>query len=173
MKSIFKYLAIAAMGIALTGLVACEPDPEPEPEPTPDPGNYTESSTFSLKYKNNAVAAGDTIVYVHTTGLPMVDFYIVNKTQENHNAFVKVEKLEGPSSMNSMGFCTDVCDNFTCPFVAPKPSRPFTIPAGNSGYFDLQILNNVESGTVALYRLTIGSGQELEDPQVVFLKITI
>ncbi len=28
MKNIFKYLAVAAIGIALTGLVACEPETE-------------------------------------------------------------------------------------------------------------------------------------------------
>ncbi len=35
MKNIFKYLAVAAIGIALTGLVACEPETEPSAAPAP------------------------------------------------------------------------------------------------------------------------------------------
>lgn len=178
MKNIFKYLAVAALGIALTGFVACEPDPEPEPTPTPtpepepEPEQYTESSTLTIKYEGNAVAAGDTAVYNNNNSvIPMMVFEVVNKTHTGFDAYFKVEMLEGPESMGSMGFCTDVCNNFICPFVAPRPNRPFTIPANGSNTFDLQFMGG--EGSRALYKMTAGKGEDLQDPQIIFLRVNI
>ena len=169
MKTTKLFLAAFVM-MATMGFVACGDEDKTEPS-TPDPVQYTESSSLTIKYEGNAVAAGDTAIYTHTTGMPMMFFDVVNKTQVSRDVYFKVEMLEGPASMGSMGLCTDVCNNFTCPFIAPNPNRPFTIPAGGSNSFDLQFMG--EEGSTAVYKMTGGIGQDLQDPQVIFLKVIL
>lgn len=165
-----KLFLTAFVMMATVSLVACGDDDKPE-NSSSDPEQYTESSTFALIYAEHAVAAGDTVVYTRTSQLAVVNFDIVNKTQQSHDAYFRVEKLEGPAYMNDMGFCTDVCDNFSCPFTAPSPAHPFTIPAGGTEYFDFQFQGTFDTGTTALYKIVCGSGEALEDPQVFFLRI--
>lgn len=172
-----NFLTVAVAMLAFAGLGSCSKDDDKKSNSTPAPAPapevvYTESNTFAIKYEGASVAAGDTVTYVYSgAAIPVVNFAVVNKTSEPKNAFFKVEKLEGPAVMNEMGFCTDVCDDFACPFVAPS-ERNFTVPAGEEAHFHMQFLLDEGTGT-ALYRMSAGSGHEVQDPQVIFVKVTI
>lgn len=172
----FAKIFMAAMMVAIVGFVACSKDDDKKadstPTPDPNPEQYTESTIFTIKYDGVAVAAGDTVIYTHTTGMSVVLFDIVNKTLEPQNACFKVEMVEGPDIMKEIGFCFGVCDNYTCPFIAPR-NGTYDVAAGGESAFDMQFLNGAAAGTTALYRLTAGRGRSLEDPQVIFVGVTL
>ena len=170
MKHFAKIFMVAVATMAFVGMSACKDDKKDD-SGSGTPEQYTESSTFSLKYEGNAVAAGQTVTYNYPgSGIPKVDFVLVNKTNEPQEAYFHMEKMEGPDIMNEMGFCTNVCDNFTCPFTT---GSAYAIPASGEGVFDMQFANGAESGTTALYKMTAGSGRNLSDPQVIFVRVTL
>ena len=172
MKNTFKYLAALAMSIALTGLTAC--DPEPTPDPTPDP--TTESSLYAFQYDGQIVAAGGTIYYTPTlqqvnNDQAMVDFFMVNKTEENLPTVMKVEVVSGPEALNDLEICYDgLCRNYTCPWTS---GELILVPGVNT---DLKMTLDYHpsdiNGITSVYRITIGKGANMEQPQVMYLDIT-
>ena len=169
MKNIFKYLATMAMCVALTGLVACDPD---DPEPTPD--TYTESATYGIIYNESHVAAGE-ILTIHPTlselsnDFATIELLPENKTANNLETRMKVELLEGPDVMKDIMICYgETCKNPTCPWT----SDPFTlVPGVNNDMlikFDYSPSKVTEKTT---YRLTLGKGTSLDDPQTILINV--
>ena len=170
MKNIFKYLAVMAMSVALTGLVAC--DPEPDPEPTPD--TYTESTTYAIIYEDNAVAAGTTLVYNPSddeirNGLAVIHLLLENKTSETVSTVMIVEKTEGPAAMDDLMICfNEDCNNPTAPWT----SSPFTLEPGVNYQMPISFDYNPSKVTSkTTYRVSICKSGSLEDPQVIFINV--
>lgn len=172
MKKMFNYLATMAMCVALTGLMACNDDPEPTPEPEPNP--YTESNTYAINYNNSAIAAGTTLEYHPTSSQIEMDFATielipVNKTDGNLATVLKVEKIEGPETMDDIMICYgETCKNPHCPWV----SDPFTLVPGENNQMLIKFdytPSMVTSKTT--YRMTMGKGATLDDPQVILINV--
>ena len=170
MKSIFKYLAVMAMSVALTGLVSCGDKPEPEPFPDPT----TESNSYAFQYDGMTLAAGDTVDYhpslqQSANDLANVDFYLLNKTSANLGSVLKVERVEGPAAFNELEICYDgECRTGSCPYTSSVLNL---VPGVNT---DLKITIDYAPSAVtarAIYRITLGKGTALEDPQVFFLNM--
>ena len=171
MKNIFKYLAVVAMSVALMGMVACKEKPE-NPEPTPDPS--TESSSYAFQYDGAILAAGDTVDYypsMQQTNLDFanVDFFPVNKTNANLGSVIKVERAEGPVSFDDLEICYDGnCRTGTCPYTTGVLDL---VPGVNT---DMKITIDYTPSAVTartIYRITLGKGTSLEDPQVFVLNL--
>ena len=171
MKNIFKTLAMAAMSIVMVGLVAC--DPEPDPTPVTPPAT-TQSALYAFQFDGQTVAAGDTILYNPTktqidADLAQVHFYMVNKTDEELSTVMKVELVSGPAELNMLEICyDDNCRNYSCPWT----SEPFTLVPGVNTDMRMTIdyAPSVINGT-SIYRITIGKGSAMEEPQVMFLNM--
>lgn len=170
MKNIFKYLALTAMCVAMTGMAACEPDPDPDP--TPD--TYTESATYGIIYEGSNVAAGE-ILAIHpsaseiTLDFASIELLPENKTGNNLETKLKVELLEGPDAMKDIMICYgETCKNPTCPWT----SDAFTLAPGVNN--DMLIKFDYSPSKVTsktTYRMTIGKGESLEDPQVILINV--
>lgn len=170
MKKMFKYLASLAMCVALAGLTACEP--EPDPEPTPD--TYTESGSYAILYNGEAIAAGETLTYNPSIGettndLAVIHLLFENKTESPLSTVMKVEKIEGPAAMDDLMVCFgEECNSPTAPWT----SNPFTLEPGVNSDFPVTFdyaPSKVTSKTT--YRMTIGKGSALEDPQVILINV--
>ena len=170
MKNIFKYLAAMAMCVALTGLVACDPEPDPQPEPD----TYTESTTYGIIYNEEYVAAGQTLV-IHPTAEELnndfstIELLLDNKTSDDITTTMKVEKTEGPDAMNDIMICYgETCKNGSCPWS----SDPFILEPGIN--YNMMIKFDYSPSLVTsktTYRMTIGKGASFEDPQVIFINV--
>ncbi len=167
MKTIFKKLAMMAIGVALFGLVACEKEKEEDT-------TYTESTSYGIVYEGNHIAAGETIT-IHPSRNEMendfatIHLLLDNKTNANLTSVLKIEKVEGPATMNDIMICYgETCKNGSCPWV----SDPFTlVPGINEDMlikFDYTPSNVTEKTT---YRMTIGKGASLEDPQAILINV--
>ncbi len=161
-------MASMAMCVALMGLVACEPDPEPTPD------ILTESSTYAIHYNGNAVAAGETIV-IHpsldeiSNDLAIVHLLLENKTNTIQSTAMKVEKIEGPAAMDDLMICFgEDCNSPTAPWT----SSTFNLEPGVNENFPISFdyaPRKVSEKTT--YRMTIGKGTSLEDPQVILINV--
>ena len=174
MKTIFKYLAIAVMSVALTGFVACEPEPGPTPDTTPTEEPVTNSSTFAFNFQNRTLEAGQTVYFYPTAEEVTSDWATVNllfenKTDANVNAYLKIEKFEGPDAMNSITICFGAtCKSGVCPWSY----GPISLTPGVNNQL-LVAFDYVPSLVTAktVYKFTIGNGETLDDPQVMYLNV--
>ena len=172
MKNIFKTLAIAAMSIAMVSLVACDPKPDPDPTPASDP--TVASSLYAFQYDNQTVAPGDTIQFHPNRNqinndMAQVDFYMVNKTEQELLTVMKVELVSGPAELNLLEICySDNCRTYPCPWT----SDTFTLVPGVNTDMKMTIdyAPSVINGE-SIYRITIGKGAAMEEPQVMFLSM--
>lgn len=171
MKKYAKFLMAAIAVMAFAGLSGCNKDDDKSDNP--GPRDYTESSTFSIMYDGNAVAAGDTVTYNYTVGMAVVNFNLVNKTQKLQEAYFMVEFVEGDDVMKNYTFCTDLCYDTEGGRNTFSTPNPFELEALASGEFHFQFMNGAPAGSTALYRLTVGSSDELLDPQVIFVRVNL
>ncbi len=188
MKKTIKFLMIALIATSMVTLGACvkeEEKPEPTPtDTTPDPGDnpgetYEESTTYSILYGESAITAGDTVYYNITTmdmgnDFVKIDFHIENKTSETVSTVLKVERKDGVQSMNTLDICTpERCfSNQTCPYT----SVPFSVTPGIDIYgpFSLEFTPSLYGPDAwAVYRVTLGKGTELADPEVIFVNVNL
>ena len=174
MKNIIKYLAVAAISVALTGMVGCDKPETEEPENNQQAENV-ESALYAFQYNGEIVAAGATVYYTATSqqvsnDQAMVDFYMVNKTDGNLETVMKVERVSGPEELDNLEICYDgLCRNFTCPWT----SAPMTLVPGVNE--DLKMTIDYAPSVIdskSVYRITIGKGSAMEQPQVMYLDIT-
>ena len=131
------------------------------------------SDSYTVKYDNHTIAAGDTVKYNPTATelenefVHMV-FFILNKTSESLSTAVKMEMLQGPDSYKSAGICLDECQNGICPFSC----TPYPIGSGVEKQLELEMFPSASEGSQrALYRVTVGKGAELGDPPVFFIQL--
>ena len=173
MKSIFKTMAVVAMSVALAGVVACgdKENTTPEPQPGPD-DSFQESNTFALHYQDRTLEAGQTVYYYPTAeeadnDWAVVHFQMENKTDANVDTYMKVELAEGPEAMGHLTICFgETCKSGVCPWTSD--AIPLTPGINYNQEVSLDYSpSNVTSK--AVYRITIGKGANLEDPQVMFI----
>lgn len=173
MKNIFKYMAIVAISIIGLSLTACEP--EPDPTPAPDV-NYQESTAYAIYYDGQALTAGQTITVSPTAEQIAnddleADLYMFNKTENTLNTCFKVELVEGPESMSKdVPVCYGVCQARNLPYT----HEPITMgPGMNNSPIQLHVYMTMHEGTTTgSYRITVGEGTELANPQVCIVKFT-
>ena len=174
MKSIFKTLALMAMSIAMVGLVACDPEPDPEPDTTPSVDPTVASTTYAFNYQNRSLEPGQTVYFYPTAqeennDWATVRFFIENKTSDNVDAYIKIEKVEGPDAMNDLSVCFgETCKTGTCPWKY----GPISLAPGVNN--DLPILFDYSPskvGNKTVYMIMIGTGENLLDPQVMYLDV--
>ena len=172
MKKFTHFMMAAALTLASFGMVACGDDDEKNNDNT----TYEESSSFAFYHNGQKLEAGATIEAVPTTEEIRNDFanlqlVVENKTGETKQVCISMSKVEGPSSMNDVEVCfAEACRTFTCPFT----SDPFTMEPGqassNTITYDYTP-SHITANTT--YRLTVGEGSDLKNPQVVFIKHSI
>lgn len=163
MKNTWKLL-IAAVTVLTLGLTACNKDDEDDNGNTP----LTESTTYQITYNSEVVMAGDTI----DNGSFSVKVKVKNITETNQQTYVKVERVAGSSAMNSVILCTNICYDATpCPFVSESA---FTIYANSEQEVELKYFSLTPHKTEmnATYRITVGKGTSLDDPQIYFCTLT-
>lgn len=169
MKSIFKYLAVAAMAIALTGLTGCKEKPEDTTHSETD-----ESTSYAFQYQGSTPAAGATVDFTPNmqqtaNDWAAVDFYMVNKTSADLQSVLKVERKSGPASFDNLSICYgETCKTGTCPYT----SDVMTLTPGVNT--DLRVTIDYAPSAVTeetVYRITLGKGTALDDPQVLYINL--
>jgi hypothetical protein len=171
MKNIFKYLAVTVISIATLGLTACDP------EPTPGPDNpTTESTSYAFHYQNRALEQNQTIYYYPTAqevanNWATVHLFMENKTDVALETYMKVEVENGPESFNNLSICFgETCKTGTCPWKYGPINLTPGVNTNMEVLLDYLPSNAAEANGV--YRITIGKGADLEDPQVMFLSMS-
>lgn len=174
MKNIFKYMAVVAFSVVTLSLIGCDNN-KPEPEPSPEPNPATPSSTYAFIYQGRTLEAGQT-VYVYPTESELandwvtIHFMMENKTESNSEAYIKVERTDGPEGFDNLTICFGTtCKTGVCPWTYGPLNL---VPGINT---DLEVsLDYIPSiaTTPGVYRITIGKGEAMEDPQVMYLSMS-
>lgn len=172
MKNIFKYLAVMAMSVAMMGLTACS-DPDPDPEPQPDPN--TESTSFAFNYQGRTLEAGQTVYYYPTMSEVSNDWATVhlmmeNRTDGNLDTYIKVELASGPETFNDLSICFgETCKTGTCPWNY----GPIVLTPGVNTNMEVLVdyMPSKAADAPGVYRITIGKGESMADPQTMFLSM--
>lgn len=160
MKKATRILMAAFVMAATFGFASCGDDTKDNNDQI-----YEESASYSILFNGNAVAAGSTVESAEGF---KVDLYLANKTDGELDTRFKVEKVSGPDAMNTIGVCIDVCTQQRCPYT----SKSITIPAGGRQLISLEYMSE-SSDMTATYKLTVGEGASLNNPQVVFVKLSV
>ena len=169
MKKFTKFLMAATVLFAAMNLTACNKDDE-KTEPTPNPGEA--SAKYEIMYLGRTLEPGQ-VIYCNLTDEQRanddaeVDVYMKNITDATLNTHFRVELADGPETMNEVPVCYGECLIQQCPYtseaiqLAPgidtKPLQLHVYPSqhGRSG-----------SGS---YRITVGEGSSLANPQVFYV----
>lgn len=162
MKKMKLFLAAFVM-MATVSLVGCSKDEEKT--------TYEASTTFDIIHNNQTVAAGATVEY--TLGAEEFDgevsLFVKNKSTNTVQRVFKVELVEGPATMANAPICYGQCTEQHLPYT----SEPAAIAAGATDAQAIQIHlwpdMHVDAHT-GTYKVTVGNGANLEDPQVCFVK---
>ena len=154
-------------------LNSCGPD-DPEEPTKPEQPEVSQSSTYSFQYMNRTLEAGQT-VYFHPDAEQLaddfaeVDFYMMNLTDQNQQTVMKVEHISGPASFGRIMLCLGECNQYICPWT----SDVFTLTPGVNSNMKVAIEYSPSQATTdAVYRVTIGKGTAMEDPQVMLLNLS-
>lgn len=162
----------AMLMMASVSFVACGDKEKDKDEPT----TYEESTTFAFYYGGQKIAAGGTVEAIPTEEQTRNDFaqmnlMIENKLDTEVGVKLNIVKVEGPSSADHIELCFDgSCRENTCPWTTDM----FTLGVGqaNSNIVTYDYMPSAITKTI-IYRLTVGKGENMEDPQVIFIKHTI
>ena len=165
MKKATRILMAAFVMAATFGFASCGDDTKDNPDPQPGQ-TYEESASYSILFNGNAVAAGST---VESEEGFKVDLLLANKTDGALGTRFKVEKVSGPDAMNKIGVCIDVCTDQNCPYTSPN----LNIAAGGQQYISIEYLSERATSMTATYKLTVGEGLALNNPQVIFVKLNV
>lgn len=166
MKKFTHYFMAAMLTLASAGFMACE-------EENNNPTTYTESALFSFYYQGQKIAAGDTVEAIPTSEQIRIDFanmdlMIDNKTGAEVQVKLKAEKIEGPAAADHIELCFDgACREGNCPWITDL----FTLVAGQGDANKVTYDYTPSAITQPIvYRLTVGKGGNMEEPQVIFIK---
>ncbi|MBP3763066.1 MAG: hypothetical protein J6I49_04190 [Bacteroidales bacterium] len=177
MKKVTKLLAMALMLAGAAFGAACgNDDDKPTPPPpltweNPDPSDYTSSGTYAMHYQNKPLPTGNTIEYRITeadfsTEQAIVMLIIENKTSQDEVTSQGIELLEGPEALRNV----DICGAGSCPW----DGNPYILEPGinNEKFLAIEFdPNTVARPYTALYKVTVGKGRRMEDPEVVFMRV--
>lgn len=169
MKKFTHFMMAAALALASFGMVACGDDDEK------DNGNttYEESASYAIYYEGQALKAGQTIVVSPTAAQidlddVEADLFMYNKTDNTLNTCFKVELVDGPASMNEAPVCYGVCQSQQLPYThEPISLAPGMDPKPIQVHVYMGLHEGAHTGT---YRITVGEGTSLANPQVCNIK---
>jgi hypothetical protein len=170
MKKTMKFLLAAFVMMATVSLTGCNKDDENSGE------TYPASTSYAVHYQGQALAPGQKVVYNITdadkeTDEATVDFYIKNLTQESLQTRFKVELEDGPESMKDLPVCYGQCKPVTCPYTW----NVFTlVPGLDQQALEIHCYPSMhDAGSQGTYKITVGKGGDMEDPQVFFLQFNL
>ena len=161
MKKATRILMAAFVMAATFGFASCGDDTKDNNDQI-----YEESASYSILFNGNAVAAGSTVESAEGF---KVDLYLANKTDGELDTRFKVEKVSGPDAMNKIGVRIDVCTEQNRPYTSPN----LNIAAGGQQYISIEYLSERATSMTATYKLTVGEGLALNNPQVIFVKLNV
>jgi hypothetical protein len=167
MKKFTKFLMAGIMMSAMVGFISCSKDEEKE-ETT-----IEESTSYAIYYEGQALTAGQTIVVSPTADLSenpdvAADLFMYNKTSNTLNTCFKVELVDGPASMNEAPVCYGVCQSQQLPYThEPISLAPGMDPKPIQVHVYMGLHEGAHTGT---YRITVGEGTSLANPQVCNIK---
>ncbi len=165
MKKTFKLLLAATLLSVTFGAVSCSKD-----------GDERESTRFSFIFDGETLDAGQTIRHTPTqtelqNNLATVEFLIKNKTENEINGKVQLEKIDGPVSMDTLTIhigqsTSEIKGNW------PWKSENIAIAPGVNQNKKIKI-DYKPSGVTAYtkYRFVVGEGGNLSDPEVIFIEL--
>ena len=160
----------AVLTLATVGFVACG---EKDNGKEDTPATYEESASFSFYYQGQKIAAGGTVEAVPTADELRNDFatlnlVVENKTDATVHAAIKANRIEGNG-----GSDIELCFNGNCRQIHLGDVVDITLEPGqvaaNTVTYDY---TPSEISTTTVYRITVGKGENMEDPQVIFIKHT-
>ncbi|MBO4586431.1 MAG: hypothetical protein J5677_01265 [Bacteroidales bacterium] len=173
MKKITKYFMAVVLTMAMTGFSGCgEKDNGNEEQPV------TESTTYAIHHMNRVLEAGQTVYYHPTESQKdndwaIVEFLLENKSTENQLTYLKVERIDGPSSFDELTICfgTD-CHIGTCPWITKENEAITLVPGVNNNIpISVEYVPSNAASSNGVYRITVGKGSSLSDPQVMYLNM--
>ena len=166
MKKTFRLMFATIMSVAMVGLVSCKDKPNDDP--------ITESTTYSVIYNGEAIAAGATIEYHASLNeiehdFAALDILFENKADVEQPTAIKLEKVEGPDALNILMICFgETCNEVPLPWTSYVVN--FVPGINQDKELKLEYApSQITSKTT--YRLTIGKGATLSDPQIVLINI--
>lgn len=168
MKKFTKFLMAGIMMSAMVGFISCSKDEEKE-ETT-----IEESTSYAIYYEGQALTAGQTIVVSPTADLSenpdvAADLFMYNKTSNTLNTCFKVELVEGPESMGAdVPVCYGVCRMHNLPYTHESIALA---PGLDQNAIQVHVYTDMREGiNNATYRITVGEGNQLANPQVCNVK---
>ena len=172
MKKITKYLMVAVLMMASVSLVACSKDDDNKTNEE----TFVASGSYVIHYMNRTLEPGQTVYHNVTDAEKeadeaMDDFYIENLRDVLLGTRFRVELVSGPASMKELPVCYGQCKPVTCPYTSDE----FYLARGVDSH-PLEIHcypREHEAGSVGTYRITVGVGEALDDPQVFFLQFSL
>ena len=166
MKKITHFMMAAAVMLASFSFVACGKDDEKE-------NKYEESNSYAIYHEGHALAAGETITITPSEEQRQLmdveaDIYMYNKTENTLNTCFKVELAEGPESMkNEAPVCYGVCQTQQLPYI----HEPISLAPGlDSKPIQVHVYMDMHETHTGTYRITVGEGTSLANPQVCYIK---
>lgn len=180
MKKFARIFTIAAVALGLSGAVACSEDDDKKETPSNNPetpfvpdGEYTESEAYAIVYNNDTLTAGQMVEYTATAedienDQVTIRMDILNKTRGELSTWQQIVMVQGPSTMASPA----VCGGGMCPW----DGEPYTLAPGvnTDKFMAIEFTpSKITRPATAYFQITVGTGRELTDPQVNFLKVTI
>lgn len=173
MKKTFKMMMAAVMTMAMVGFVACKKDDDKKSDDSQQQETYEESTSFEIIHNGQAVAAGATVEHTFTAEELDIDdadvaLYVKNKTDNTLQRVYKVELAEGPSSMERAPICYGQCTDRFLPYTSEAVNLA---PGTDNTAIQIHLYPSSHgSAHTGTYKVTIGNGTNLEDPQVCFVK---
>ncbi len=167
MKKFSKILMMALVAMSTVAMTGCGKDDEKE-------NKYEESTSYAIYHEGKALAAGQTITVTPTEGQVALDdveadLFMYNKTDNPLNTCFKVELVEGPSSMGKdVPVCYGVCQMHNLPYT----HEPISVAPGlDQKAIQVHVYMTMHEGAnTGTYRITVGEGTELANPQVCNVK---
>lgn len=160
----------AMLMLATVGFVACG-DKDNGKDDTPT--TYEESASFSFYYQGQKIAAGGTVEAVPTADqlrndFANLDLVVENKTDATVQATIKANRTEGNG-----GSEIELCFNGSCRQIPLGDVVNLTLEPGQSNANIVTYdYTPSEITSTTVYRITVGKGENMDDPQVVFIKHT-
>lgn len=174
MKKFSKYFMAAVITMAMVGFVACKKD---EDKKTDEPQQeYTPSTTFDILYNGHAILEGAILEYpLSAEELANddcdVEFFVKNKSNATVQRVFMVELAEGPASMGQNApICYGVCEPHNLPYTSGAVNLA---PGIDEKPIQIHLYPSFHQGThTGTYKITVGKGADLEDPQVCFVRFS-
>lgn len=166
MKKTSKLMMAAVMMMATLNLVSCGDDDEKNNE-------GSNSNSYAFIYMGRTLEPAQ-IVYANPTddeirdNFAALEFFVENKTDAELNSKIKIEKLSGPAEMDDLMICYGEECTSTGSMPWKSENIVFTPGINQNMMIKIEYMPSVVTSTTK-YRITVGKGGNLTDPQVMYL----